>query len=289
MDWIRIEQDPFDKREFTIDFRHRRPCDLTVRQAVDNYIDRIVDLYPPPYTIFASGGVDSQATILAWLQSGKKFDIVSIRYENDFNYHDIKYLEQFSKRHGVEINYLDFCVTEFLETQLKDYVYTYNCTSPQICTHMAFSELVPEGTVIFSGMMIIGSPMYGSEFVPELLGLYNYKKIKRNALIPLFFMEDQDVVSAFLNMQERFPKRGGEPYGYKIEYYKQAGYDIIKQEERYTGFEKIKEFYKTKPWLATPMEKMRWSGMPSKWTFDLAFRYKWYDDLGYFIKKTQLI
>jgi len=278
MPWFDIDYNK-DKNSLTIDLSKRRPCTMDALTCSKRYIDRLVKEYPAPYTVFASGGVDSQAAILAWMHSGHPFDVVSVRYDHNLNEHDISKLIPFQEKYKVNIRYIDFSLTEFVENRLKEYVYKYNCTSPQICTHMAISELVPEGTVIFSGTPV--SILDHPELVPELFSLYNYKNLTRQNFIPMFLLEDEDLTSAFITAQRQIAaKAKGGPYALKFKMYWQAGLDVLPQIDKLTGFEEAKKYYNKFPKLVTRWEKLKWSHMQSHCVFDIAFRYRWIDDLG---------
>lgn len=281
MSWIQIKE---TNEKITLDLTARNESiNMDFDLAVKSYIDRIVKEYPAPYTIFATGGVDSQATILAWIKSGYDFNVVSVRYENGFNEHDLTTLKEFEEKYNIEVNYLDFNLTDFLENRLEEYVLKYKCTSPQIGTHMAISELVPEGTVIFSGTAPCIDRM---EFTADLLSLYTYRDLARSTLIPFFLMEDKDTAGAFLHESiniEKFYKGNAKQilhYDVKCELYKNVGLDVIPQEKKFNGFEKVKEYYETRQELVTRMDRLKWSSKPGKWVFDIAFRYKWYDRVG---------
>ncbi len=281
MSWIKItETDSTITMHLTA---RTESTNIDFELAVKHYIDRIVETYPAPYTIFATGGVDSQATILAWMKSGHEFNVVSVRYENNFNEHDLTTLKEFQERYNIKVEYLDFNLTDFLENRLEEYVIKYKCASPQIGTHMAISELVPDGTVIFSGT---APCIHRMEFTADLLSLYTYKDLARPTMIPFFLMEDKDVAGAFLQesiAMEKFYK--GNPkyishYDIKCELYKNVGFDVIPQEKKFNGFEKVKEYYETRQELVNRWDRLKWSTMPGQWVFDYAFRYKWYPIVG---------
>jgi hypothetical protein len=275
--WIKITK---NDQEVTMDISAREESiDADFDLSVKNYINSIVATYPEPYTIFATGGVDSQAVIQMWLKSGHKFNVVSVRYKDEFNKHDLETLSKFSKQFNIAVRYIDFDIINFLENQLEHYVLKYRCSSPQICAHMAFSELVPEGTVIFSGNIPSSS---GLDFNTELLALYTYRDTTRPTLIPFFLMEDKDIAGACLRKCFEIvkPFSGSEHYENKCNLYNYLGLTVIPQEEKLTGFEKLKEYYQPKQHLVDRQLRLRCSGQPSQWVFDIFFRYRWYGIIG---------
>ena len=79
---------------------------ITDRNPIDVAVDTVKDIakrYPAPYTVFASGGVDSQACIYSWLQSGVDFEVVFVNYENNFNTHDFVELELMQQKYGFKL------------------------------------------------------------------------------------------------------------------------------------------------------------------------------------------
>ena len=257
----------------------RKSMESDFDSAIKNYINRIVETYPKPYTIFATGGVDSQAVIQMWRKSGHEFNVVSVRYKDEFNKHDLETLAEFSQRFNVDVRYIDFDIVDFLENQLEQYVLKYRCPSPHICTHMAISELVPEGTAIFSGNI----PHNGYiEFTVDLLPFYTYRDITRPALIPFFLMEDVDIAGAYLREDIKITKSysGIEQYENKCNLYNHLGLTIIPQQQKFTGFEKLKEYYQPQQHLISRQLRLRTSSQLSNRVFDIVFRYKWYDIIG---------
>jgi hypothetical protein len=277
MSWVRITE---CDQSVTMDFSARKESiNADFDSAVKNYINRIVATYPAPYTIFATGGVDSQAVIQMWRKSGHKFNVVSVRYNNNLNEHDLTTLREFSKQFNFDVRYIDFDIIDFLENRLEEYVLKYQCRSPQICAHMAISELVPEGTVIFSGNIPQGGRM---EFVVDLLPLYTYRDISRSTLIPFFLMEDKDIAGAYLreNIKITKPYSGVSQYENKCKLYNHFGLTVIPQEDKLTGFEKLKEYYESKKHLVNRQLRLQSMDYPSKWVFDIIFRYKWFNVIG---------
>lgn len=276
MDWIKFTeiQGRLELNFSAGQYTGRSPIDAAV-----SAVDRIVAKYPGPYTLFASGGIDSQSMIYSWMKSGHNFDIVSVRYENNFNAHDLEILQVFAYEHNINVKYLDFEVLPFLD-RLQDYAVPYQCTSPQICTHMAISELVPTGTVIFSGNPIINSTVSLNR---TILGLHRYaEKSRPGSMIPFFFMHDPELAVSFIRPLEKISVDSAKSSqnqlsSYYIKYllYKMTGFDIIPQSQKLTGFEKIKEHFDSQRHLVSNRERIEFATRPSKRVFDQVYRYRW--------------
>lgn len=237
----------------------------------------IASKYPPPYYLMVSGGIDSQALLWCWINSGVPFIPVSVRYigapeyKEILNQHDLEELEKFSSQHGINVSYIDFDIVNFLENKLKEYAIKYQCTSPQICTHMKISELVDKGTAIFSGNFLLGF-----SYTYTILGLKRYADNSERSCIPFFFLHDRKL--AGLRNRTDY----GEGYEGKVEFYHDLGIPVIPQNGKQTGFETIKDYYDTRTDLViSTTEKLRFMNMPSKRKFDLLFRYRLMKEIHY--------
>lgn len=285
MGWgISLSQTPSATIPFVMDFSTCVENDTKPFDAAINSIHRITENYPAPFTLMVSGGVDSQAMILAWLGAGVPFSLLSIRYVDKqgevLNEHDLVTLNAFSTQNNISVKFQDFQIIDFLENELEHYVDEYQCTSPQICTHMRMSELVDQGTVIFSGNSYTGTPNVNY----TILGLWRYAVKTARNLIPFFFIHDPELVGSF---QQLFRSQSSinKGYEFKCALYQQAGFDVIPQEYKMTGFESIKARYDTLPELVSSRDKLEFAKYPSRRVFDMKYRYtftrrvKYVDDI----------
>lgn len=255
-----------------IDFSktHITSVDKPINSALYT-VNEIVNNYPAPYNLFCSGGIDSQSMLYSWILSTKKFEVFFVRYTiNDevVNYHDYHTLGLFCKKFKIDVNFLDLNIIDFLENGLREVAILYNCSSPHICTHIKISELVPHGTVIFSGESIgKGVPINFA-----ILGLARYSNfIKLNSqkrVIPFFFLETPQIAYSF-KVYNRLSKKRVK----KVNLYLEHDFDIILPEKKFTGFEKVKEYYDNFQHRVPALDKLKFALMESKRPFDLLFRY----------------
>lgn len=267
------------EKDIFIDLSESKRTHLSPLEATKIFIKKISKDYPAPYTIMASGGIDSQATIQSWLNSGVEFNIVSFKFENDLNSHDLETLDKLSAKLGISVEYQNFNIIEFLENNLTDYAKKYNCASPQICSHMSWVDQIKEGTVVMSGSCPF---LWGIEFTYDLFPMFNYINQTKKNLIPFFFLHDIDVCNSFLSIQDAtlhstINVKQKVAYQKKIQIYRDSGFDILPQKEKYSGFELVKNIYDTKLHLTSPREKLKWQSMSSKRIFDIIFRYRLHD------------
>lgn len=153
-----------------------------------------------------------------------------------------------------------------------------------ICTHFAISEMINEGTVIFSGNYSPPCPKY-LDYPTE--SWMSYLEVTKRNIVPCFFLEDPELATAFYkihdieysDIEERYPDTTKDVNGkYEREYkvkcavYTNAGFPIIPQPYKATGFEKIKDYCDIH-FKATLHERLKYSDMPSKRSFEIKFRY----------------
>lgn len=242
-------------------------------------INYITNNYPEPYTLYLSGGVDSQAMLYAWKISGVPFDTFSAIYNNHFNIHDLMHLKIFAKYHNITIKFKDFDVINFLEKEHDSYANRFFCGSPQITTFMKLADLTRMGTVIMSGNFI-----RQTTGVPDSnnFGLYNYGEITRKYIVPWFFLETGELAHSFNNTQDEISyltkgldDTGG--YQTKVALYKHNGFPVLAQSNKFNGFEKLKEHYDLYPTSNPTISDrlMRTLDQTSTRNFDLLYRNKY--------------
>jgi hypothetical protein len=286
MQWIKLgwgkdcSPDSTVNSTFCVNLSKMISSEKSVLEVSSECIKKITEEYPEPYYLFASGGVDSQSMIWCWMNSGKPFTVVSFRYIHDnvvYNEHDLEQLEQFSLKYNIPVQYKDFDPIEFVETDLYSYASKYQCTSPQICTHMKMSEEITDGTIIFSGNFSAHS-----NYDYTIFGIKRYADISGRSIIPFFFLHDAELAGVInrINSQEAYSETY-DSYLRKIANLRKAEIPVIPQADKYTGFEKIKEYYDKQKDRVTTHERIKFSNMPSKRIFDILFRYRLTDTIKY--------
>ena len=244
-------------------------------------VENITKNYPAPYTLLCSGGIDSQFMIWAWKISGKEFSILLFDYDGK-NYHDTKTLIEFCERENLNLGIDNFDVDTFISSaEYIEMAKRYTCASPHILTYIKFSQGVP-GTILMSGNYI-GGMQCGLNYT--ILGLQRYASIDRGSFIPFFLMHDPELAYSFFSYDTEFKKTYFEDTGHqlsdydaKYSAYRWAGAPVIKQEKKYTGFEKIKESYDN---AVVPIKlRLQYQNKSSKRPFDLLYRYSLHDHIG---------
>lgn len=240
-------------------------------EAAIDAVNQIVATCPGPYTLMCSGGVDSQSMIWAWHKSGHPFNVVSIKYVSMgvwFNDHDLAALEEFTRKNHIPVTFYNLDIIDFLENgELHSMSVEYDCQSPQICTHIKMCELVPAGTILFSGNYA-GDPVLGASLNYTILGLHRYAAsltYRSRVIIPFFFNYTPPI--AYTVLANKILVRD------RREIYAGYSFPIILPEKKFSGFEKVKDFYDSVPNRVPTALKIRYQHRPSHRIFDLLFRY----------------
>jgi len=313
MDWLRHGwgedlSSTFDKKlNFFVDFSPlKETVSMEVEPAALLTIEKITKKYPGPYYLMISGGIDSQSMLWYWVKSGKPFTPVFVKYthENEiFNSHELTSLNKVIDHHQLDVKFVNFDVIDFVATSLSDYATTYYCSSPQICTYMAMSELLNDGTVIFSGDCdrIFTHPrrnrsgrLYQINYT--IAGLWRYQQQTKRNFVPFFFSDTPELTLALatyynnapynshkdLSVEPRHSYRRRKAYASKVKCIQDLGINLFPQERKFSGFEQIKDYYdEAASDQVTPADKLRFCKEDSNRTFDILFRYRIYKHIPY--------
>ena len=251
-------------------------------QAAVEAVNDIVKNYPPPYNLFVSGGIDSQAMLYAWKTSNHPFNVYTFRYNQTYNIHDIKTLFLFCERESIPYTIVDFDYFKFLEEEYDGIAKKYKCSSPQISMHIKMASMFT-GTNVFSGnFLATGSAVLSH----AILGIYRYSRTSEGKhTIPYFFLHTPELAySIHCFKQYNFHQLNElERVGYlrKARVYNLVGFPVIPQEQKFTGFEKFKEHYDSHTYVKEdPNNRVKYCTKPSARPFDWLFRYPYEELFG---------
>jgi hypothetical protein len=251
-------------------------------QAAVEAVNDIVKNYPPPYNLFVSGGIDSQAMLYAWKISNHPFNVYTFCYNETYNIHDIKTLFLFCERESIPYTIVDFDYFKFLEEEYDGIAKKYKCSSPQISMHIKMASMFT-GTNVFSGnFLATGSAVLSH----AILGIYRYSRTSEGKhTIPYFFLHTPELAySIHCFKQYNFHQLNElERVGYlrKARVYNLVGFPVIPQEQKFTGFEKFKEHYDSHTYVKEdPNNRVKYCTKPSARPFDWLFRYPYEELFG---------
>lgn len=284
-DWIKSSINTVDGHVYyNFDCRTDEEVNVSALQASHMAIKKITEDYPPPYTLYVSGGVDSQAMLYAWHTSKVKYNTFSAKYKWGFNDHDLENLELFSAQYKIPVKYVNVDIIKFWENEYDHYANTYYCASNQITAYMKLASLTTEGTVIMSGELMnrFNSPSFPDH---ENMGLYHYRNKTKTNFIPFFFLYTKElthsfkfpypkqIVSEYSQIHENNKFRTSSRYKLKTLLYQQNGFPIIPQVIKYNGFEKIKDYFDEHNTVdINPLQRLNKGRYGSRRIFDILYR-----------------
>ncbi len=112
-----------------------------------------------------SGGLDSEAVACAFIESGARFEVSILRFNDGLNSHDMSHAIYFCEKNKIKYNFFDLDIIDFLESE-KYFAYTdeYQCTSPQVTSHLWLRQATPH-PIVFSGQA------FRLQFKPSFISL----------------------------------------------------------------------------------------------------------------------
>ena len=66
--------------------------------------------------VLLSGGLDSEIVARSFMESGRSFRLVSNKFFNDLNAHEITLIEKFSKKYNLEVDYIELDIENLLSS-----------------------------------------------------------------------------------------------------------------------------------------------------------------------------
>jgi len=64
--------------------------------------------------VLLSGGLDSELVARSFLEIGREFEIITSRFSDDLNQHELEYVEKFSNKHNISVEYFDIDIKNWL-------------------------------------------------------------------------------------------------------------------------------------------------------------------------------
>ncbi len=225
-----------------------------------------------------SGGVDSQAMVLAWKESNLFYDTYILKFNNELNKQDYEHGINFCRVNDIPFHIIDFDVVTFLSRDNYNLGVRYRSGSPHFNVHYRLVEILRDRGhtgVCFGGLTptknlndwgknfdknafhfvsiqdIFEIPVQGSflSFYPKLSWAIT---LLTKSLDEIHEVENSRTAQEFLKLIDiRYPL--------KVNGYENAGFNVIPQSTKYTGFELVKKYY----------EEITGDG----WAFEKRFRY----------------
>ncbi len=201
-----------------------------------------------------SGGVDSEAMLLAFIAAGVDFKIYILRFKDELNKFDIQTSMQFCEQRGLKYSIIDLDVINFFESGLHlNYGIKYRCQSPQLAVHLWMCDQI-DGLPVLGGNPFVKTEVNGHLFFIGLPGdlhctYFRYFEQNKREGVPWFFIYSPELCASFLKLptprQLNELRIGPSEYSYlmKCKTYQEAGFQIKPRKDKYTGFELLRDYY----------------------------------------------
>lgn len=231
--------------------------------------------------VMLSGGVDSQAACILLRLANIPFTAAILRFNGGFNDMDVNSAVSFCNKHNINYIIQHLNITKFLTTELSRTSKLYECPSPQFCAHFKFfsdivtryspSCLICGGTAPYFEQNKLCFKLTRSQSAWE-----TYSRINNIPVIGNFLGWSVDIAAPLIittpNRDVAYQVGDGNRYADKIQGFHALGLNVTPQTQKYTGFERVKDFF----------EEMTGDG----WAFENMFRIplqvetpEWYGEL----------
>lgn len=221
-----------------------------------------------------SGGVDSQAMLQSWMEAGIPFKLYTLKFEDDLNIQDLYHARYIANLLNVELNEIPFNVKSFLNRENVDIGEKYKSISPHFNVHYKMFDILKSqghtGVVCGGQAVLCNNDLWGANFTRNPMNFINYSNISQFPVQGSFLSfypelawsvslltkkSNSDLLQSVYQDVELYEKTR---YGLKVNGYIRAGFKIIPQSRKFTGFELVKKHYE----LQTG----------DTWTFEKKFR-----------------
>lgn len=100
-------------------------------------------------TLLYSGGIDSEVALLSLLEVGIRPRVCTIRLEGSLNQHDLFWVEEFRRRYGVPIEFIDLNLNQLFDSgEALRIARTYQASHLEFCVSLAAMEKLDDQFII---------------------------------------------------------------------------------------------------------------------------------------------
>lgn len=217
-----------------------------------------------------SGGIDSQAMLHCFRELGVAHDVVILKFKENLNEHDIKYAYRYLSANNIPYKEIELDVMSFLSRENYDYGIKYKSPSPQFNVHYKFFNILKDmgyTGVVCGGnapLQLVGN-LWGTNFQRNSQNYMLYSEIEQFMCMGNFlsFYPHLAWATALSTPATTMEENDAQGYLERIKYqelrykdrvqgYKNAKFNILRQDKKFNGFETIQQLLwdKTKDGLA---------------------------------------
>lgn len=232
-------------------------------------------LGPFPALCF-SGGIDSQAMLHCFAEADLEAHVIIFTFNDDLNKHDVDHAKAYCHTFDIPYREIEFDIVSFLTRDNIAMSEKYGSLSPHFNTHYRFIEILTH--MGYTGVCFGGNApdKHGNDYGKNLgINEFNWVDCHNKFQIAVqgsFLSFSPELALALAvstpTMGDDLPKLSEDweeykrlrhqKYEQKIIGYKRIGFDIMRQDTKYTGFEKVKDLFEEKT--------------GDGWAFDRQFR-----------------
>jgi hypothetical protein len=209
-----------------------------------------------------SGGIDSQVMVDCFIRAGVTFDVVIMRFPDDLNWHDIKTAVEFCESRDISYTFIDIDVIQFLSRDLIAFADKYDVSSPQFATHFKMFEKLQElgyTSAVCGGNTLLNT--VDGWFYPTTKEQSDWRSFSERSNFYVMgdflsyywkfslafscYQEQSNLIdNTKINLLSNVTNHDSlvlDRYKVKVSGFMSAGFDIIPQAAKFTGFEEVKE------------------------------------------------
>lgn len=214
-----------------------------------------------------SGGADSQCMVQCFVEANIPFDLYILKFKNNLNIQDSGHAIKYCEKFNVKYNIIEIDVLSFLSQQNYDYGIKYKNPSPHFNVHFKLFDILRDRG--YDGVVAGGNAFFYSDVDEQFLpnsnrNCYNYitysnvSKFKCQGNFLSFYPNLTWAISLLspsidykLNSAIEFNEEERNYWEYKryvqkVQGYKRAGFNIMPQSQKFTGFELVKKHLEKK-------------------------------------------
>ena len=109
------------------------------------------DEFSEPFDVLLSGGIDSEIVVRVFKDLGIKQNVVTIRFENDFNIQDVEAAKTICKNVGVDLKIIDWNLQKFFENDAQAMFDKTFCPEPARMLRHTWFDLLDNIPVMAEG------------------------------------------------------------------------------------------------------------------------------------------
>lgn len=158
-----------------------------------------------PIVLALSGGIDSEAVALSFLEAGIPFSVATIRFKDGLNAHDILYMERFCELHKIQQTFLSLDAKLFFTQGYKKYMYQgYRAVNVFRYLQILLLDVI-ENKLNSTAVLAGGEQRYTVNnnhlcqfYDPSVLNVTDWMQANNTLHFPYFFHTTPEMVASYI-------------------------------------------------------------------------------------------